>query len=479
MTEEKNEEQKTTFVKCLHTEMPRSIERASIKWIEFGDPRNGRWNLFPQDLVDLSNSSPTHGQIIKRKANMVAGKAINYSKDMTVAQMAEIEQFILNPNPDEDLHTVVKKMAKDYCLFGAFALEVVWTKDRTKISEVHHLDVSTLRAAPKDRYRRIPGWFYSEDWSRYRMGTPTDPGAFIPTFVPSFGYANCTNQDCQNYNEDIYGETCPMCQADTIQNADRQILYWGQYTPGNRYYAEPDYIAARSWIELDAEFGLMQLSGVLNGLTPSFIMNFIGTPSEEQKRQQWRDVQNFIGPRKYNGVMLQFSANKELVPELVTVDRNTNIDKLWVVLAEQAQSQIMTSHGVTSTMLFGVATPGKLGGNDEVKESYRIFDRDVISPIQIEISKVLNKICAVNGLKPMLTIDKNSPIEFTFSEDLLAQIMTINELREKISLEDIDPEEYKNLLGVIIGKKPATGTDPNAVPEPTEPGTGANDAITN
>lgn len=477
---ELNEDEKKMFITCLHTEMPRVIERTGLRWIEFGDPRYGRFNLFPQDLIDLKNSSPTHGQIIERKANMMAGKAINYSKDMTVADQAAIAQFILRPNPYMDLHTLVKRMAMDYCIFGAFALSVIWSKDRKKINQINHIDVSTLRANPRDRFKEIPGWWYSEDWNRYRSGTPQNPGEFEPVYIPSFGYGNCPSPKCDNYTQDVYGDECPLCgKALTPANTgNEQILYVGKYTPGHRYYATPDYIAARSWIELDAEMGLMHLSSVLNGMNPSFILNFIGKPSPEEKTRQWRDIKaNFVGPRKSGQVMCLWNETKDLVPTMTPIDRNTNIDKLYIVLAEQAQSQIMTSHSVTSTMLFGIQTPGRLGGKDEIKESYNIFDRDVITPAQIEMSKVLNRICAINGLKPSLYIDKNSPIEFTFTEDLLAQVMTINELRKQISLPDLTPEEYTDLLGVITGKKPTTGQPEGSAPPPQ--GTGAGDGLLN
>ena len=40
-----------------------------------------------------------------------------------------------NANGNETLHEVLKKVAFDFKLQGAFALNIVWSKDRTQIAE--------------------------------------------------------------------------------------------------------------------------------------------------------------------------------------------------------------------------------------------------------------------------------------------------------------------------------------------------------
>jgi hypothetical protein len=46
------------------------------------------------------------------------------------------------------------------------------------------------------------------------------------------------------------------------------------------------------------------------------------------------------------------------------------------------KEKILTAHRITSPEIFGIMTPGKLGGKDEVTDAYLLFVNTVVRPFQ-------------------------------------------------------------------------------------------------
>eukprot|EP01047_Picozoa_sp_COSAG01_P081610 COSAG01_NODE_16335_length_1245_cov_1.210297_3_plen_130_part_01 len=105
-------------------------------WIEYG---TDNWrNLYPQFLIDLYYSSSISAAIINATSEMIAGEAliIEDEEDRDLEATVKLQNFINRANGNESLHEVIKKLAFDFKLQGAFALNIVWSKDRTQIAEV-------------------------------------------------------------------------------------------------------------------------------------------------------------------------------------------------------------------------------------------------------------------------------------------------------------------------------------------------------
>ena len=107
-------------------------------YIEYGDA-NGEWrNLYPQFLIDLYYSSSISAAIINSTSEMIAGEAliIEDEEDRDLDARIKLQNFMNRANGNESLHEVIKKLAFDFKLQGAFALNIVWSKDRTQIAEI-------------------------------------------------------------------------------------------------------------------------------------------------------------------------------------------------------------------------------------------------------------------------------------------------------------------------------------------------------
>ena len=125
-------------------------------WIEYGTED---WrNLYPQFLIDLYYSSSITAAIVNSSSEMIAGEdlIIEDEDERDLEARVKLENFMNRANGNESLHEVIKKLSFDFKLQGGFALNIVWSKDRTQIAEVYHVDVSKLRCARPDEFGKTP-----------------------------------------------------------------------------------------------------------------------------------------------------------------------------------------------------------------------------------------------------------------------------------------------------------------------------------
>ena len=182
-------------------------------WIEFSGS-DGWKNTYPQFIIDLYNNSSTNAAIINATAEMVSGLDLVIEDEDTrdLERLVKLKKFMANANSDETLHEVVKKLAFDFKLQGAFAINIIWTRDRKEISEIRHIGVEKIRVEKPDAMGKIHGYYISSDWSNTRMNKPYR----VPAYNPN-------------------DRTSPS-----------QILYSGLYSPGMECYYSCDYQAANN-----------------------------------------------------------------------------------------------------------------------------------------------------------------------------------------------------------------------------------------
>ena len=98
----------------------------------------GTKNDYPAILKEMMNSSSLHSAILKKKADMSAGKGF---------ETASLEQknFVNNVNGSETLNEIAYKNAYDLALYGGFCFLVTWSKDKKSIARVQYMDWSKVR----------------------------------------------------------------------------------------------------------------------------------------------------------------------------------------------------------------------------------------------------------------------------------------------------------------------------------------------
>ena len=140
-------------------------------YIEYGTED---WkNLYPQFLIDLYYNSSTHAAIVNATAEMIAGEdLICNEEDYNLDAYVRLKKFLRNANSKESLHQVIKKIAFDFKLQGAYAIHCVWNRERTEIAELYHVPVERVRAGRPNELGQVDTYFISADWSNTRTHKP-------------------------------------------------------------------------------------------------------------------------------------------------------------------------------------------------------------------------------------------------------------------------------------------------------------------
>ena len=140
-------------------------------YIEYGTED---WrNLYPQFLIDLYYNSSTHAAIINATSEMIAAEDLIVSdEDTSLDAYVKLKKFLRHANSKESLHQVIKKVAFDFKLQGAYALHIVWNRERTEIAEVYHVPVERVRAGRPNEMGKVDTYFISADWSNTRTHKP-------------------------------------------------------------------------------------------------------------------------------------------------------------------------------------------------------------------------------------------------------------------------------------------------------------------
>ena len=395
------------------TTAPVVSESRSKHWIDYGTED---WaNLYPQFLIDLYYNSSTQAAIINATAELIAGEdiVIEDEEERDLEAVVKLKKFFAQANGNESLNEVVKKIAFDFKLQGAFALNIVWSQDRTQISEIYHIGVDKIRAEKPNELGKIEGYYVSADWSNTRMNKPYR--------VPAF-----------NTND---------------RTSPNQILYTGLYSPNMNAYHTPDYVAANNWALVDQRVAEFHLNNISNGFSGSFLISFAnGVPTQEERFQIEQSLAaKFTGADNAGKFILTFSDDKTRTPEITAITPS-DLDKQYLALQELLVQNILTGHRVTSPILMGIKSDSGLGNNaDELNSAANFYLNTVVKPFQEHILKVFRKIFTVNNMDMPVQFVQLKPITTRFTNQDLAGVMTQDEIREELGLaplkEDIEVNE--------------------------------------
>tara|TARA_Y100001938_G_scaffold78975_1_gene109061 strand:+ start:616 stop:2637 length:2022 start_codon:yes stop_codon:yes gene_type:complete len=391
-------------------------------WIEYGTED---WrNLYPQFLIDLYYSSSITAAIVNSTSEMIAGEnlIIENEEDRDLEARVKLQNFMDRANGNESLHEVIKKLAFDFKLQGAFAINIVWSKDRTQIAEIYHVDVSKVRCARPDAFGKTPGYYISADWSNTRQNKPYYVSAF-----------NANDRTCAN-----------------------QLMYSGLYSPNMNSYYTPDWVSCANWALIDGRISEYHLNNISSGFSGSFMVNFSnGIPTAEERHQIEQSIAaKFTGQKNAGNFVLTFSDDKTRTPEIQAISPS-DLDKQYLALQELLTQNILSGHRVTSPMLMGIKNDTGLGSNvDELNASGNFYLNTVVKPFQDQLVKQLRKIFQVNNMDMPVNFVQLKPITLEFTSEDLKGVMTEAEIRNELGLEPLDVEVREDFskVGMIDGK---------------------------
>ena len=319
----------------------------------------GEGNLMPQYLISRYNNSAIHKAIIISKKEQILGDGmVSLNNPMATVN------FI---NDSENVKDVFEKCALDLVLFGGFALNVIWSRDRKSIAEIYHIDFSRIRSGKiNPETDKIERYYYSADWSNIKKFPVTEYDAFS--------------------------------QED---GRPSQIYYYKQYSPSQSYYPHPDYSGGLASIEIDVNIKEFHANNLKNGMMPSLWINMNnGLPGPEEQRLITRALESqFSSVNNAGRPIISFNESKELSPEITQIQTSAN-DGYYQAIYDDIIRSILSAHRISSGELFGISTANKLGSKDEITTHIEYVRKTVIMPYQKQLLGVFDKLVSLKFQVP-------------------------------------------------------------------------------
>ena len=385
---------------------PKIVEQKNRDWVSYGED-----NDYFQYLIDRYNGSPTNNAIINGISEMIYGKGL----DATDSSRKPDEYAQMKALFSKDC---VRKLAYDLKLMGGCAMQVVYSKDHSRIVQVEHFPVETLRAEKCNDDGDIEAYYYMSDWTKLK---PSDK----PMRIPAFGFSQ----------EGV------------------EILYVKPYRAGFYYYSPVDYQGGLQYAELEEEISNYHLNNIMNGLAPSMLINFNnGVPNEEERTLiEQRIYQKFSGSSNAGKFILAFNDNAETAASIEPVQLS-DAHNQYQFLSDESMRKIMVAHRVVSPMLLGIKDNSGLGNNaEELKTASTLMDNTVIRPFQTLLIDAFEKVLAFNNVTLHLYFKTLQPLEFTELDNAITKEQVEEETGVKMSSDkpEVSDEDLDKLFEAL------------------------------
>jgi hypothetical protein len=355
-------------------------------------------------LMYLFQNSPKHGSLVKGKAKYIYGKGYAYNPKVSAT---------------DTLNDLAKKCILNYEIFNAFYIEVIRNK-KGKVASLHPIPNRNIA-------RNYDGTKY---WYIINPQLTTIGSSNLVEFV-------------------IYGEPNP--------DGKRELFFYAENENPANVYPTPNYFQGLNYIAADVEVSKHTYTNSKQGFKATKHVTLVnGEPTEEIKSRIKKKFSDTYTGEGGESIILDFVSD---------INRKTVIDDLGVsdlvkenysAIDELIRNNIFSCHEVTSPELFGISVPGKLGGTNNLKESYQIFNntyvyyrRDAVHFELMKLVKDLNETLdtSVMGMMP------TDPIGIVLDSATISTVLTIDEQRELLGYEPMPQDTPKPITAPIAQSK--------------------------
>lgn len=308
--------------------------------------RFGEDNLYPQLLNQLYYTSPMNGACIDFITNAIIGGGYSWiSNNLSGVEKVNLLTFE-KKNKFNKLSSI---LTRDYVIHRRVCL-LVCKNDDGEVIRIKRLDPSTIR-----NNKNMEEFVYSDDWSR---------GLF----------------QIKRYSR--YD----------VRKKDSESLYvYHDETPGQDVYPIPTYNSILNWAFVEGDIPFFHKSNLQNGVFPSLV---IRRPKEFSSIEQVNQFKSEIGGNKGaegGGKLIVLTGQgMDDTPEVVQISSNSN-DRLFEVTSKEAKESISIGHKINPSIM-GVKVAGSLGNSEEIKNSYMIFEKNIVMPERATMEEILNDI---------------------------------------------------------------------------------------
>ena len=323
----------------------------------------GTRNSYPDYLLDLYNNVPTLRAIINGNIDFIAGD------DVSILPLTQhLPNGIMN-NRGDHIREQIKDISKDYEIYGGFALQIIRNLIG-EVAEVYYIDMRFLRTNKEGNV-----FYYCEDWSK----SVRKDVVVYPAFMPNLNW-DALDDEARNRNASsiLY-----------VKNVHTQV------------YPAPLYAASIKACEIERLIDDFHLSDINNHFVSSAIINFNnGIPDDDVKEQIEREfTEKFCGASNGGRTAFSWNPNKESATDIVEFEVK-DFGERYKTLSDHSRQQIFTAFRANPN-LFGIPTEGNGFANEQYAESFKLYNRTQIKPVQRTIADAYDKIY---GQPKVLTI---------------------------------------------------------------------------
>ena len=323
----------------------------------------GTRNSYPDYLLDLYNNVPTLRAIINGNIDFIAGD------DVSIQPLTQhLPNGIMN-NRGDHIREQIKDISKDYEIYGGFALQIIRNLIG-EVAEVYYIDMRFLRTNKEGNV-----FYYCEDWSK----SVRKDVVVYPAFIPNLNW-DALDDEARNRNASsiLY-----------VKNIHTQV------------YPAPLYAASIKACEIERLIDDFHLSDINNHFVSSAIINFNnGIPDDDVKEQIEREfTEKFCGASNGGRTAFSWNPNKESATDIVELEVK-DFGERYKTLSDHSRQQIFTAFRANPN-LFGIPTEGNGFANEQYAESFKLYNRTQIKPVQRMIADAYDKIY---GQPKVLTI---------------------------------------------------------------------------
>lgn len=297
----------------------------------------GKDNQYPQYLFSLYRNSTILQSVINGIVDYAVGQGV---KSLFLSEQVNTD--------GETWDDIMKNLVLDFMVTDGFAINILRDAEN-RISELYWLDVSKVRLSEDG----LTG-YYSENG--FSWGDK-------PQELPIF---------------------------DTKKKQKNSIFYYRGSSRG--LYPIPRWSGAIKAVETSCEISNYHLNSILNNFNPAAIISFNnGVPDKTTQDAIEKKInKKFVGSDNVNRFILSFSESGENQTTVQTLGTD-NADAKFHTLKDSIQEEIFIAFRATPA-LFGLNPENNGFSKQEFLESFQLFYKTVIEPIQKTLNKSFGKI---------------------------------------------------------------------------------------
>ena len=350
------------------------------KWVAFDYD-----NLYPNLIYALYSESPLQSSIINNQIKYVYG-----------AGLKDYEASIFQPNIAERWEDFIKKLVVDFCIYGAFSVQVVVSEDGNRFL-YYHMPVNQVRLGAYNDENQIEYAYLATDWSRINSSNVVE--------IKMFG-------------------------VEQPKKGERYLLYFKPYDPNELFYAIPKWMSASNWIMADIALSRYYNNYIRNNFSANLSIAYPCDLDEDKKAELYQMlVDSFGGQDNAGNILLLFGENGTL-PEVKAIE-SVNAD-LYQNVCDTVLKYIVSANRLTSPMLAGLDTASGFSAKaEEIIAAYTLYKLTVIDELRNFIIDKVNYLLQLNAQPRVLMLE-----DYNFRAEFEGDT-TVNDVKEE-EMNDVD-----------------------------------------